>query len=256
MRKVVRWACISLTLLTVLAVVATWAVYQATRQEPKFYREALRIEPARQAEIGDQFEQEVLELRNDSRQMGTWQAVFTAEQVNSWLAVDLPEKFPNALPPGVEHPRIAIDQGLVRVAVRFREGLMTTVLSFALEIGLAEEPNTVAIRIGEVRAGKLPVPIGAWLEKAQERLKQTDLRVRWSQADGDPVALVQIPDRSPENPRQTVSLEAIKVEADAVSLTGLTVDVDEPPGNPLPSPPAIVQRPAAADSGENVTTQR
>jgi hypothetical protein len=256
MRKVIRWAFVSVTVLIAMAATAAWMLYQAARQEPEFYQQALLIEPTRQAETGDEFEHEVLELRNDTRVSGEWQAVFTAEQLNGWLAVDLPEKFPTALPAGLEEPRVAIEDGLLRVAARYRDNQVSSVLSFALEIQVADEPNTVAIRIREVRAGALPIPLSGWLEKVREGIQRTNLVVRWSQSDSDPVALVAISSQSWEPPQQTLTLETIAIESGLVRLSGRTSTAPAPNSDPRTDPPAVVQRPLADSSEKNDTTHR
>ncbi len=256
MRKVIRWAFVSIAVLVAIAATAGWMLYQAARHEPTFYQRALLIEPTRQAEIGDEFEHEVLELRNDTRESGEWHASFTAEQLNGWLAADLPEKFPKVLPVGVEEPRVAIEDGVLRVAARYRDKSVSSVLSFALEIQLADTPNTVAVRIREVRAGALPIPISGWLEKVREGIQRTDLVVRWSQSDGDPVALVEIPAQSNVKPEQMLTLESVAIESGVLRLSGSTNPVVDPTGEPQLEPPSVVHRPSADSSGTNETTHR
>ena len=58
--------------------------------------------------------------------IGRWQALFTAEQINGWMAVDLARNFPNTLPPGVVDPRVDIRPEGVTVACRYLEGAVAT----------------------------------------------------------------------------------------------------------------------------------
>lgn len=257
MRKVFRWAFVSLALLIALCVAATWMLYHAARREPKFYKEAMQIEVHRQVEVGDQFEHEVLELRNDARQVGEWQAVFTAQQINAWLAIDLPEKFPEVLPAGVEDPRVAIEDEVIRVAARYTKDSFESVISFALDVRLTEEPNHLAIRIHDVRAGALPVPLTAWLEKLQERSRDTKLNVQWSQSDGDPVAIVEVPSYDPDKPDQMLLLESVAVEQGSLRFAGRTGSAESLGVQLDSSDSAIVQGAAsAAESPESDSTQR
>lgn len=256
MRKTLRWILVSVTVLFAIGTVTAWTLYQAARQEPKFYRQALLIEPARQAQVGDEFEHEVLELRNGARESGEWQAEFTAEQLNGWLAADLPEKFPTALPVGLEDPRVAIEDGLLRVAARYRDKTLSSVLSFALQIQLADEPNMLAVRILEVRAGALPIPISGWLEKVRKAIQHTDLVVRWSQSDGDPVALVEIPGQRAEEPEKTLTLETIAIEPGLVRLSGSTTTMHETRGEPGPEHSSVVQRTSPDNFAEKKITHR
>ncbi len=50
---------------------------------------------------------------------GHWSAVFTDEQINGWLAADLPEKFPQLLPPEIQDPRVVFAPGQLQLACRY-----------------------------------------------------------------------------------------------------------------------------------------
>ena len=47
-------------------------------------------------------------LYSDARQVGQWQALFTAEQINGWLATQLVQNASGELPANIRDPRIAI----------------------------------------------------------------------------------------------------------------------------------------------------
>ena len=98
MRKLLRYLLLTTVVLAVLLGAGLYLLKRAAQKEPEFYQQALRAEPAQQEVAGDELEQEVLELHNEVRQPGVWEAVFTEEQINGWLAADLPEKFPRGLP--------------------------------------------------------------------------------------------------------------------------------------------------------------
>lgn len=207
-----------------LALVANWAA----KHEPRFYQEALRVEAAFQAEAGDELEQGVLQLHNDTRQPGRWEAVFTDEQINGWLASDMPEKFPDVLPGGLAEPRAAIDGDVARVACRYEQGRVKTVISLALEVGLTQETNTLAVRICAVRAGALPVPLEHFLDQITAAAHNGNIPLRWSQTDGDPVALVTIPGRHEDYAHYGIYLETIELRDGEVYLAGRTEVAGEP----------------------------
>jgi hypothetical protein len=174
--------------------------------------------------------------------------------LNGWLATDLPEKFPAALPVGVEEPRVAIEDGLLRVAARYRDKTVSSVLSFALQVQLADEPNLLAVRIREVRAGALPIPMNGWLEKVRRAIQRTNLVVRWSQSGGDPVALVELPSHRSEQSKQSLTLEMIAIEPGLVRLSGTTNSVPERDGEPLDLEPAgVIQQTSLKGFGEKRT---
>src|SRR5436305_1729532 len=110
-----------------------WCLFQASRRPPAFYQQAIAAPPANLSEEGERFERTALDLHNQLQHFGRWEACLTQEQVNGWLAIDLPTKFPHALPSGVSEPRIAIEDGKLRIALHYQRGGVDTVLSIAGE---------------------------------------------------------------------------------------------------------------------------
>jgi hypothetical protein len=209
----------------------------------------MRVEPIRQEQAGDELEQNVLELRNDARSPGRWEAVFTDEQINGWLAVQLPEKFPGTLPPGVESPRVAIRDGQVNIAARYQDKLVSSVVSINLDVRLTEEANTLAVTIKRIRAGTLPVPVKHYLDRISRTAERGEIPLRWSQSEGDPVALVTIPSRHDDYVHREIFVETIEFREGEVYLAGRTDDV------PAASSATVAHR--SASPGEpNVTTHR
>ena len=222
MRKALRYFLMGGAAVCGLLVVGTLLLYQAAQREPEFYQHALSIEVENHEEAGDQLEQSVLDLHNDVREAGTWEAVFTDEQVNGWFASDMPDKFPKVLPPGTQEPRVAIDSEAIRVACRFDNGKLRTVISFALGVDLTTETNTLAIRISKLRAGALPVPLKQILDKITEAARRGNLPLRWTQVDGDPVALVTVPITHEDYAHREVYLDSIEMRDGALHLAGHT----------------------------------
>ena len=101
---------ISLVLILLIAGLL-WYTYRSTQSVPEFYQSVLEQDTAQLDRAGDQFESNILEMQNASRREGKWQVVFTQDEINGWLAADLPEKFPNALPPFISDPRVSITEG-------------------------------------------------------------------------------------------------------------------------------------------------
>src|SRR5438128_2646719 len=122
MRRIARRLLITAFAAALLAVLSLWCLYQASRRAPDFYRQALAESSAAQADDGERFERTALYLHNQLQHAGRWEARITQEQINGWLATDLPAKFPHALPSGVSEPRIAIDDGVLRIALRYQRG--------------------------------------------------------------------------------------------------------------------------------------
>ncbi|QDU93995.1 hypothetical protein [Lignipirellula cremea] len=222
MKKFLRYALALILLLGIGGACLVFGVFKAAQHEPEFYREALQATPEVHEAAGDVLEKHVLDLRNDLRREGLWEAIFTDEQINGWLASDLPEKFPTVLPAGVSDPRIAIRPAAAMIGCRYEDERVSTVLSLSLQLSLTDEPNVVAVRILGVRAGLLPVPITDWLDKITERARQSDIDLRWEQIDGDPVALVHVPVEHEDFSRRQIHIEQIEMRDGELYLAGIS----------------------------------
>lgn len=222
LRKLIHILVVSALPLGLVCLAGLVTVYRASQQVPDFYHEALQQEVKLQEEAGEELEQGVLELHNDVRRQGRWQALFTEQQINGWLAVDLPEKFPNVLPADVREPRVKIAPQHAAVACRYEGRALESIISLALEIYLVE-PNVVAVRIRNVRAGVLPLPVQKFLDQIARAAGQADISVSWAQSEGDPVALISVPIEHPEYEYGEISLDTLELRDGELYLAGTTV---------------------------------
>src|SRR3954471_9396984 len=165
MRKLGRRLLIALSCMAVVLLVGLLCLYRASQQAPAFYKEALTRKPTALRDEGQQFERQALALHNQLASSGAWEVRFTQDEINGWLATELPAKFPRALPPGIMDPRIAIVGDELHLAVHYRRGRVDTVMSLAGKISLTNQPNEIAVRIDQARAGILPVPLGSLIQE-------------------------------------------------------------------------------------------
>lgn len=234
MRKLTRLAVVLGLVMAIGAGIFALGLFRASQQVPTFYTQALAQEPVRQKEAGDQLEREVLALNNQIRKPGRWESHFTDEQINGWLAADMPVKFPGSMPRGVSHPRVAIEPQAVQLAVRYQQDDISTVVSMAGDMYLTDEPNEVAVRIRNVRAGAVPIPLRQFLREIQERCISAGLALRWAEVEGDPVALVKLPLDRDEFRGRKLELEELRLEDGSLIVSGRTEsdeDVPEEPSN-------------------------
>jgi len=234
-RKFIRVLLLGLFGFSLLGCGICYTVWKASQQAPEFYEVALQKEPEQQKAAGDTLEQQVLMLQNEAREGGRWEALFTDEQINGWLATDLPEKFPHALPKGVSEPRVAIQPDIAKVACKYESKKVSTVFSMGLEISLTDEPNVIALRVRKPRAGLLPISINQILEHATRYANRSEIPVRWMEEDGDAVALVTIPAERKEFIHRRIRVETIELRDGEVYLAGRTEDSE------FTSPPVVRQ---------------
>jgi hypothetical protein len=223
-RGLVRAALAVAIVLAIVAGVSLWGVYQASQQVPEFYVQALAAPRETQAAAGQELEKQALSLNSQVRRPGHWEARFTQDQINGWLAVDLPTKFPGSLPGGVSEPRVAVSPDQIQLAVKWQQGSTSAVLSAMGEIYLTAEPNQVAVRILSVKAGVLPVPLARFLDEIANRAASSGLPLEWTEIEGDPVALITLPLEREEFRGKQLLVEELRLEEGAIVVAGKTDD--------------------------------
>lgn len=206
----------------IIAVCLTYWAYRQTRAVPEFYEQAALTMPADVGRASDQLQRQVQELHDRVRHTGSWQATFSDDQINAWLVRALPLTFPKLLPAGVQEPRVMIENGRLRAAARYKDPRIETVVSFEVAVELTDQPNVLAVRIENLRAGALPLPLERFRKGISREAAKSDLEVRWDQTDSGSVALVTIPSDHESFVRTPVIVEALALGGGQLSLAGHT----------------------------------
>jgi hypothetical protein len=177
----------------------------------------MELEPETLEKGSDQMLRQAAALEGAVVKVGHWEALFTAEQINGWLAVDRAQNYPNSLPPTMSDPRVAIDPKQVTFACRYQEGSTNSVLSLTIEPSVPE-PNVLALRIVKARAGLLPLPLGQVLDQFTEAAHDMQLHLEWRRVGGDPVAMVSLP----EDDDRQVRIDTLRLGDGEIYVAGST----------------------------------
>ena len=191
MGKNLRIALYVLGGLLLAAVVILVVLYRASQQVPEFYKQALAADQHGQEKASDKMIQQATALSSDIQREGRWHAVFSADEVNGWLAVDLARNYADSLPPNLHDPRVVIELDGITLGCRVEQGGLSMVVTLKVDVYL-EAPNVVALRIRKARAGAIPWPLEKTLKGISEAARRADLQIRQGMADRDPVVLVTI----------------------------------------------------------------
>jgi hypothetical protein len=164
---------------------------------------------------------------------GAWQAVFTDEQVNGWLATQLEHagNGANAAAEAVEEvsthirePRIAISPGLVTLGFKTTQGGVETVVSVDASVFLTEQGD-VAVRLLKVQAGTLPLPTAIVADELAAACERMSLPMLWTENEGQPVAMVRVSDADSDKMQWFIdSLELTEGEVFVAGHTEVTAD--------------------------------
>lgn len=220
MRRLLR--VIGYLLIAVIAIVLIggYASWRAASQVPDFYAAAKRADPVRDAEQAEQLERQVLELRNTARQKGEWQTTWTAEQINAWLATELPAQFPHLLPEGFSDPRVQVTPDHLQWGCRFQKDKLDTILWLDVTLFLTDETNVLACQVRKVRAGLLPVPASQVTAEVERLARRADMPVKWDQAGGDPIALIRLPSQIADLGDRKVVFERLELRDGEIVFGG------------------------------------
>lgn len=213
--------------------VSLFSIYEASQLVPEFYHEAVSREPDDQAEARDQFVAQATALASDLNASGRWQSLFTADQINAWLALELRSHYPELLPAEMREPRLALNDHEATIACRYTSGDMAAVLSLSVDVYL-DVPNVLALRIRRARAGALPVPMTQVLDSISRVASQLELRLEWRKIHGDPVALIHFAGKRGDAPK--FDLQTVEVRDGALFLAG--INHASPGGTPEPEQPS------------------
>lgn len=199
--------------LLLTAPLATWL---SLTYEPDFYRQRVAIPPDRRKAQANRFEEDSLRLRNDIVNETHWEAIFTDEEVNSWMAEHLVTHFSDQLPPGVRQPMVAFGLDRVTLAFQLERGPLRSLVWVVARVRMYEE-NTVALTLEKIRAGAIPVPAEEIIHQITEAARSHGLEIRWEDRQGEPVALIGY---SPSPGRLDVVLERLQILEGRLLISG------------------------------------
>ncbi len=222
---------------TMLAAAGAWA-YWVSRQVPPFYAAALAQPTASVHQASDALLRETAALVSDLRKSGRWQAQFTADQINGWLADDLEKNHPSLLPATISEPRVAIENNRLMIGFRWQRPRWSVVVSLSADVYL-REPNVVAVRIRKVRAGGLPLPLKNVLHDLIAAGRSLDLQIEEQQIEGDPLLLIT-PPQDGDYGNLLVQLDSLELHDGQLYVAGRTQRGDQ-------SLPPLAERPAHAE---------
>ena len=187
---------------------------------PEFYQQRLSISQDALAVHGAAFEEKMDQLQRDtSDEDGDWSIELSDEQINGWLAVALPRRYPQALPKHLHEPRIAIESDLCHVACQYRDGATRMILTLCLDLTPAEKPNELKLKVLSAKIGAVPGLEDQAVWPIAQAAHRSKIRLRWVRRDVQPEAIVQIPRRWLDEDRQ-VHIEDIEFRNGRLYVSG------------------------------------
>jgi hypothetical protein len=185
--------------------------------EPSFYRNLVANVPRAQLEAkAKRFVASSLQLRNDISNERDWQAVFSDQEVNAWLAEDLITHFADQIPPEVHEPRVAFGSDRITLAFQLDRGPIRTVIWVVAQARIPED-NVLSLTFEKIRAGVIPISAEHLIGPITDRAREHGLDVRWTREDDLPVATIRF---NPDHGRSDIVLERLSVRQGQIRLIG------------------------------------
>jgi len=191
-------------------------VWLSLTHKPRFYRAMVAVPRAQQEVKAKRFVAQSLQLRNDIVNEPSWQAVFTDQEVNAWLAEDLVTHFADQLPPGVHEPRVMFEMDRVTLAFELEQGPVRSVV-WVVARPFVPEANVLELTVEKIRAGMLPVPPESILDRVSQHARSHGLGVTWKRDGGLPVAVIRY---APHAGRSDVRLDRVDILKGEIRLAG------------------------------------
>lgn len=218
MRKPSQRVLVAAATLVAVAVAAPGLAWLSLTHTPSFYRAMVAVPRGRQEAEARRFVAQSLQLRNDIVNEPNWEAAFSDEEVNAWLAEDLVTYFADQLPPGVHEPRVMFEMDRVTLAFGLDQGPVRSVV-WVVARPRVLEPNVLELTVEKIRAGMLPVPAEQVLDRIVAHARAQGLDVSWSRDNVEklPVALIRY---TPNHGRDDVKLERLMLLKGQIRLAG------------------------------------
>jgi hypothetical protein len=210
--KLLFWSCVCLAILAVIPL----GIWLSLTYQPSYYREMVLLTAEQRAGQAKKFVAQSLQLRNDICNEPTWEAVFSDQEVNAWLAEDLVTHFLDQLPPEIHEPRLLFELDRVTLAFQLRQRGVESVITVVARPRVPEG-NTVELTLEKIRAGILPVPADNVIERIIEYARLHGVDVEWSRKDGYPVVVMRY---TPNIEREDVQLEELQISSGQIRLAG------------------------------------
>ncbi len=175
---------------TALAILLAW--------QPAFYRQAVAADAG--PDVAVRARRMVTKAsalhaaltRPTAGQSGRWEAAIRDDEINAWLALDLPRSHRDWLPPGVAEPRLAFGPRHATVAARVGYGPFAAVASAEFEVVL-RDVNQLAIAIERTSVGAIPLPGAAILRALASRIERLGIAADLRRQEGRMVLVVHLP---------------------------------------------------------------
>ena len=218
---------ISIGLVAGFVVLVLVGLVAMIKSEPTFYTQAELPEGSQRTQLSNAAKERYSEILSILSK-DSWEVEFTADQINAFFQEDyyLLGGDEN-LPDGFHQPRVKIEDGKMRVGVRYGKGGWSTIMSMEMKVWKVKgETNTLAVEIISLQAGSLPLSTRTILEDISEAVRRENIDIKWFRQDGHPVAIMRF---QADQTRPTFQFDDIELKTGKLTISGRSTELTAPP---------------------------
>jgi len=206
------------------------------KHEPSYYRQAtLPAGPERQS-LSQQATNRFLAIGTAlATSQEDWELTFKTEELNAYFQEQYYDQGgDDNLPDGFSAPRVKLEDGKMRVGVRYGKGSLSTILTLEIKLWLVkDELNVLAMEIVSLQAGSLPLSTGTLLDYISEAARREYIDIAWYRHDGHPVAIMRF---QSDLTRPTFQFHQFELKGGELRIVGRSTDLLAPLPPPRPVP--------------------
>jgi hypothetical protein len=228
-RKWRRRVVVMLLVLLVVVAGGLYSTYQATQQAPDFYTSIVEKPVAASSgpPVRAVAEKQIDEAKSAARKKESWRFEFTQDQINEFLARDLPEQFPGVLPASFKDPRIKIENGKMLLGCQYDSERFKAVIWVESEAVVGQDGKSIKLIPKSAGAGMLPMPVSRLFERLNTLNTQTrGIELAIEGEPPDAIVIRPQPGTIPPE-HEDYYIDAIRLEEAKLSLEGSWEPVDE-----------------------------
>jgi hypothetical protein len=206
------------------------------KHEPSYYRQATLPAGYERQSLSAQTTGQFFTLSNAlAHGEDEWPVTFKTEELNAYFQ----EQYYNHggddnLPDGFSAPRVKLEDGKMRVGVRYGKGSLSTILTLEIKLWLVkDEVNVLAMEIVSLQAGSLPLSTGTLLDYISEAARRENIDITWYRHEGHPVAIMRF---QADLTRPTFQFKELELKGGELRIVGRSTDLLAPLPPPRPVP--------------------
>lgn len=147
---------------------------------PAFYSETLRDDSSveMREKQSRKFVQLATQLETSIKRDDRWAGEFSQDQVNGFLAYDVPERFSGLLPEQAGDPRVRFSDDTIDLAFRYHHGWWKGTVHVQVRPYVLG-PSQIGLDVRTVRAGAVPIPVADPLDQIVKEMRKAGWLVQW-----------------------------------------------------------------------------